>query len=208
MIVAIDGPAGSGKSTVASVLAQRLGFLYLDTGAMYRALTWLARRDGVALDDGDALSDLAREHPVSFSAEGKVAIDGEDVSAEIRNAEIDRLVPVVARHPEVREVMRERQRSLGAVGDSVIEGRDIGSVVTPAAEVKVFLVADEAERARRRSADRPGVGAETLAADLRRRDERDAVNTQPADDAVLLDTTSLSVDEVVDRIAELVEARR
>jgi len=208
MIVAIDGPAGSGKSTVASVLAQRLGFLYLDTGAMYRALTWLARRDGVALDDGDALSELAREHPVSFSAEGKVAIDGENVSAEIRNAEIDRLVPVVARHPEVREVMRERQRSLGAVGDSVIEGRDIGSVVTPAAEVKVFLVADEAERARRRSADRPGVGAETLAADLRRRDERDAVNTQPADDAVLLDTTSLSVDEVVDRIAELVEARR
>jgi cytidylate kinase len=208
MIVAIDGPAGSGKSTVASVLAQRLGFLYLDTGAMYRALTWLARRDGVALDDGDALSDLAREHPVSFSAEGKVAIDGEDVSAEIRNAEIDRLVPVVARHPEVREVMRERQRSLGAVGDSVIEGRDIGSVVTPAAEVKVFLVADEAERARRRSADRPGVGAETLAADLRRRDERDAVNTQPAGDAVLLDTTNLSVDEVVDRIAELVEARR
>ena len=208
MIVAIDGPAGSGKSTVASVLAQRLGFLYLDTGAMYRALTWLARRDGLALDDGNALSDLAREHPVSFSAEGKVAIDGEDVSAEIRNAEIDRLVPVVARHPEVREVMRERQRSLGAVGDSVIEGRDIGSVVTPAAEVKVFLVADEAERARRRSADRPGVGAETLAADLRRRDARDAVNTQPAGDAVLLDTTSLSVDEVVDRIAELVEARR
>jgi cytidylate kinase len=104
--------------------------------------------------------------------------------------------------------MRERQRSLGAAGDSVIEGRDIGSVVTPAAEVKVFLVADEAERARRRSADRPGVGAETLAADLRRRDERDAVNTQPADDAVLLDTTNLSVDEVVDRIEELVEARR
>ena len=208
MIVAIDGPAGSGKSTVASVLAKRLGFLYLDTGAMYRALTWLARRDGLALDDGDALSELAREHPVSFSAEGKVAIDGEDVSAEIRNAEIDRLVPVVARHPEVREVMRERQRSLGAAGDSVIEGRDIGSVVTPAAEVKVFLVADEAERARRRSADRPGVGAETLAADLRRRDERDAVNTQPADDAVLLDTTNLSVDEVVDRIEELVEARR
>ena len=208
MIVAIDGPAGSGKSTVAAVLAQRLGFLYLDTGAMYRALTWLARRDGLALDDGDALSELAREHPVSFSAEGKVAIDGEDVSAEIRDAEIDRLVPVVARHPEVREVMRERQRSLGAAGDSVIEGRDIGSVVTPAAEVKVFLVADQAERARRRSADRPGVGAGTLAADLRRRDERDAVHTQPADDAVLLDTTTLSVDEVVDRIAELVEARR
>ena len=208
MIVAIDGPAGSGKSTVASALAERLGFLYLDTGAMYRALTWLARHNGLALDDGRVLATLAREHPVSFSAGGKVEIDGEDVSAEIRDAEIDRLVPVVARHPEVREVMRERQRSLGAAGDSVIEGRDIGSVVVPSAEVKVFLVADEGERARRRSADRPGVEVEALADDLRRRDERDAVNTQPAGDAVVLDTTDLGVDEVVESIARLVESRR
>jgi len=208
MIVAIDGPAGSGKSTVASALAERLGFLYLDTGAMYRALTWLARHNGLALDDGRVLAALAREHPVSFSAGGKVEIDGEDVSAEIRDAEIDRLVPVVARHPEVREVMRERQRSLGAAGDSVIEGRDIGSVVVPSAEVKVFLVADEGERARRRSADRPGVEVEALADDLRRRDERDAVNTQPAGDAVVLDTTDLGVDEVVESIARLVESRR
>lgn len=207
MIVAIDGPAGSGKSTVASALAERLGFLYLDTGAMYRALAWLARRNGLALDDPRALATLAREHPVSFSAEGKVEIDGEDVSAEIRDAEIDRLVPVVARHPEVREVMRERQRSLGAAGDFVIEGRDIGSVVVPSAEVKVFLVADQGERARRRSADRPGVEVETLADDLRRRDERDAVNTQPADDAVVLDTTDLGIDEVVDAIARLVMSR-
>jgi cytidylate kinase len=208
MIVAIDGPAGSGKSTVASALAERLGFLYLDTGAMYRALTWLARRNGLALDDGHALAELAREHPVSFSAEGRVDIAGEDVSAEIRDAEIDRLVPAVARHPEVREVMRERQRSLGAVGDSVIEGRDIGSVVAPSAEVKVFLVADEGERARRRSVDRPGIEVETLTDDLRRRDERDAVNTQPADDAVILDTTDLGIDEVVESIARLVEAKR
>ena len=208
MIVAIDGPAGSGKSTVASALAQRLGFLYLDTGAMYRALTWLARRDGLELDDGHALAELAREHPVSFSEEGRVAIDGEDVSVQIRDAEIDRLVPVVARHPQVREVMRERQRALGAAGDSVIEGRDIGSVVAPAAEVKVFLVADETERTRRRSVDRPGVGVETLATDLRRRDQRDAVNTQPAADAVILDTTELTIDEVVESIAKLVEARR
>ena len=208
MIVAIDGPAGSGKSTVALALAQRLGFLHLDTGAMYRALTWLARRDGVELDDGDALAQLARECPVSFSLDGKVAIDGEDVSAKIRDVEIDRLVPVVAQHPEVREVMRARQRSLGAAGDSVIEGRDIGSVVAPTAEVKVFLVAAEDERARRRSADRPGVGADTLANDLRRRDEQDAPNTQPAVDAVILDTTGLSVGEVVESIAELVEARR
>ena len=208
MIVAIDGPAGSGKSTVALALAQRLGFLHLDTGAMYRALTWLARRDGLELDDGDALAQLARECPVSFSVDGRVAIDGEDVSAKIRDAEIDRLVPVVAQHPEVREVMRARQRSLGAAGDSVIEGRDIGSVVAPTAEVKVFLVADEQERARRRSADRPGVGVGTLATDLRRRDEQDAPNTQPADDALILDTTGLSVGEVVESIAELVEARR
>lgn len=207
MIVAIDGPAGSGKSTVASALAARLGFLYLDTGAMYRALTWLARRNGLTLDDGHVLAELAREHPVSFSAEGTVDIDGEDVSAAIRDAEIDRLVPAVARHPEVREVMRERQRSLGAVGDSVIEGRDIGSVVAPSAEVKVFLIADEGERARRRSADRPGVEVETLADDLRHRDERDAVNTRPADDAVILDTTDLGIDEVVEAIARLVEER-
>jgi cytidylate kinase len=208
MIVAIDGPAGSGKSTVAAMLAERLGFLYLDTGAMYRALTWLARRDGVRLDDGVALAQLAREHPVSFASDGSVTIDRENVAEQIREAEIDRLVPVVARHPEVREVMRGRQRSLGGVGDSVIEGRDIGSVVAPDAEVKVFLVADESERARRRSADRPGVGTETLAADLRRRDERDRVNTQPARDAVLLDTTELTVDEVVQSIVELVEAAR
>ena len=104
--------------------------------------------------------------------------------------------------------MRERQRALAVGGDSVIEGRDIGAVVAPDAEVKVFLHADEDERARRRTSDRPGVSAETLAADLRDRDERDAVNTQPAEDAVLLDTTGLSVDEVVERIAELVESRR
>lgn len=208
MIVAIDGPAGSGKSTVAVALARRLGFRYLDTGAMYRALTWLALRDGVALEDGAALGELARRHPVSFAAKGEVTVDGEDVTAAIREAEIDRLVPSVARHPEVREVMRTRQRALGAGGDAVIEGRDIGTVVAPEAEVKVFLVADEAVRASRRTADRAGIEAEALATELRRRDERDAVNTWPADDAVVLDTTKLTIEEVVDRIEVLVEERR
>ncbi len=208
MIVAIDGPAGSGKSTVALALARRLGFFYLDTGAMYRALTWLARREGVDDGDGDALAALAREHPVSFDPSGRVEISGEDVSDAIRRADIDRVVPVVARHSEVRDVMRERQRALGSTGDAVIEGRDIGTVVAPQAEVKVFLVAEHGERARRREADRPGVGVETLAADLRRRDERDAVNTRPADDAVVLDTTELTVDEVVARIEALVAERR
>ena len=208
MIVAIDGPAGSGKSTVASTLARRLGFSYLDTGAMYRALTWVALRDGTDLSDGSALAELALAQPVSFGADGHVEIAGENVTAAIRATEIDRLVPIVARHPEVREVMRDRQRALAVIGDSVIEGRDIGSVVAPGAEVKVFLVADVEERARRRTNDRPGMEAGALADDLRARDERDAVNTKPAADAVRLDTTDLTIDEVVDRIAELVEARR
>jgi cytidylate kinase len=208
MIVAIDGPAGSGKSTVARALAERLGFRYLDTGAMYRALAWLAAREGVKPDDEAGLARLAREHPVSFAPDGDVSIAGEDVTAQIREAQIDRLVPTVARHPAVREVMRERQRALGSEGNVVIEGRDIGSVVAPDAEVKVFLVADEAERARRRTRDRPGVEAAELAVDLRARDERDAVNTQAAPDAVVLDTTGLDVDDVVSRIEGLVEERR
>jgi cytidylate kinase len=208
MIVAIDGPAGSGKSTVAAALAQRLGFLYLDTGAMYRALTWLALGEGVDPGDGEALATLARERPVTFDAEGRVEIDGHDVSTEIRAAEIDRVVPLVAANQGVREIMRERQRALGSVGDAVIEGRDIGTVVAPGAEVKVFLVAAEDERARRRTADRPEADAGSLAEDLRRRDERDAVNMQAAADAIVLDTTALSVEEVVARIAELVESER
>jgi CMP/dCMP kinase len=208
MIVAIDGPAGSGKSTVAVALARRLGFRHLDTGAMYRALTWLALRDSVALEDADALAELAREHPVSFADEREVSIAGVDVTDEIREVGIDRAVPTVARHTSVREVMRERQRALGAQGDAVIEGRDIGTVVAPQAEVKIFLVADEQERARRREAERPGADPAMLAAELRKRDERDAINTQPAPDAVVLDTTGLSLEDVIDRIEQLVAGAR
>jgi cytidylate kinase len=206
MIVAIDGPAGSGKSTVARGLAKRLGFRYLDTGAMYRALTLLALEDGVDLDDAQALEALALAEPVSFEAE-RVSVRGDDVTDAIREPRIDRVVSAVARHPQVRAVMKERQRELAEGGDAVIEGRDIGTVVCPDADVKVYLVADPGERARRRQADCPEIGAEALATDLRVRDERDAAQMQAAPDAEQIDTTELTIDEVLDRIERLVEAR-
>jgi CMP/dCMP kinase len=207
MIVAIDGPAGAGKSTVARTLAERLGFRYLDTGAMYRALTWLAMKREVPLDEEGKLAELARRNPVAFEGEGRVFIAGCDVTASIRESRIDRLVPVVARQQQVRAVMRERQRELAESGDAVIEGRDIGTVVAPSADVKVYLVADQAVRARRRAEERPGIGADALATDLRLRDESDAAQMRPAPDAVEIDTTDLTVDEVVARIEELVRAK-
>jgi CMP/dCMP kinase len=207
VIIAIDGPAGAGKSTVARALAERLGFRYLDTGAMYRALTWLAMLRGIDLSAADALAQLAREEPVVFDDVDRVWIAGTDVTSSIREARVDRMVPVVARHHPVREVMRERQRELGQEGDVVIEGRDIGTVVAPDAGVKVYLVADRDERARRRMSERPGIGADALATDLRLRDESDAARMQPAEDAVEIDTTELEVGDVVDRIEALVRER-
>lgn len=207
MIVAIDGPAGAGKSTVARRLAERLGFRYLDTGAMYRAVTWLALQRELDLEDGPALGALAESTPVDLDEQGSVWIDGTDVTTAIRQAEIDRLVPIAARHPEVRAVMRRRQRDLADLGNAVIEGRDIGTVVAPDADVKVYLNAKPAIRAQRRQAERPDIGGDALATDLRLRDESDAARMQPAADAELIDTTHLDVEDVVDRIEALVRAR-
>jgi cytidylate kinase len=208
MIVAIDGPAGAGKSTVARRLAERLGYRYLDTGAMYRALTWLAMTRDIPLGEGAKLGVLAEDNPVTLDTDGRVWIDDTDVTAAIRKSRIDRVVPVVARHPQVREVMRARQRELANEGDAVIEGRDIGTVVCPGADVKVYLNAERQIRAERRLAERPEIGADALATDLRLRDQSDAERMMPASDAVQVDTTELDVEDVVGRIEQLVRERQ
>jgi cytidylate kinase len=208
MIVAIDGPAGAGKSTVARRLAERLGYRYLDTGAMYRALTWLAMSHDIPLGESERLGALAEENRVTLDEDGRVWIDDTDVTAAIRKSRIDRLVPVVARHPEVRSVMRARQRELAENGDAVIEGRDIGTVVCPGADVKVYLNADREIRAQRRLAERPEIGADALATDLRLRDQSDAERMMPAADAIQIDTTELDVEDVVRQIEQLVRERQ
>lgn len=222
MIVAIDGPAASGKSTVAKAVARRLGSHYLDTGAMYRALTALALDRGVPLADGQALARLARECPVTFEYEPgsafarAVVICGNDVTRRIREPDVDAAVSAVARVPAVREAMVEQQRRLAAEGDVVVEGRDIGSVVFPHAEVKVFLTASPAERARRRRLDLASAGHEVeldeVLARLEQRDFADSTReTSPlerAPDAWLLDTTGLGVDEVVELIVRHAGDRR
>lgn len=223
MIVAIDGPSGAGKSTVAKAVAKKLGFSCLDTGAMYRSVAWLARQRGVALDDDGALGELARSCTIAFEhVEGdpipkEVFVDGENVTTAIRTSEIDKAVSPVSAAPSVRAAMVEQQRAIGAAGDYVIEGRDIGTTVFPNAEVKVFLTASDEERAHRRvrqNVDR-GIGSidyEEVLADLQRRDAVDSSrSTSPlraAEDAIVIDSTDHYIEEVIDEICALAHARR
>jgi CMP/dCMP kinase len=196
MVVAIDGPAGAGKSTVARAVARALGFTYLDSGAMYRCVALAADRDPEALD-------------IAFDGD-RVLLDGRDVTAGIRTAEVSERASQVAADPRLRAAMVAKQRELMASGDWVAEGRDIGTVVAPGAEVKVFLTASPQERARRRAAER-GEDLQAVLAEQAIRDERDSKRAHSplvaADDAVEVDTTGLSIDEVVAKIADLVATR-
>ena len=215
MIIAIDGPSGAGKSTVAKAVAKKLGFSCLDTGAMYRAVAWQAMQSSVPLDDDAALGRVARDFDIEFGhVEGdpvprRVSIGGVDVNDAIRTAEIERAVSPVSAAPSVRAALVDQQRRIGRAGDYVVEGRDIGTVVFPEAEVKVFLTASDEERAHRRvrqNVDR-GVGSidyDEVLADLRRRDEHDSSRAtsplRPADDAVRLDSTDRYIEDVIDQI--------
>jgi len=203
MVVAIDGPAGAGKSTVARSLAARLGFTYLDSGAMYRCVAL------ASLERGADPAEIAGA--VRIELGDRVLLDGRDVSELIRTPEVSERASLAAAEPAVRAAMAAEQRRLLARGDWVAEGRDIGTVVAPAAEVKVFLTADPGERARRR-ADELGVEHALVLAEQAIRDQRDSTRNhsplRPADDAAELDTTGLTLEQVVDRIAKLVSRAR
>ncbi len=215
MIVTLDGPAGAGKSTAARALAARLGWCYLDTGAMYRTVALVALERGIPLDDATALAELAASLAIDFRA-GRVLLGDRDVSTEIRTERITLATRPVADAPPVRAAMKQLQRRLAEGRDVVTEGRDQGSEVFPWAEVKVFLTASADERARRRQREEAARGLasslDAVRAAQARRDEGDRVRPvgamQPAADAVILETDGLAAAEVVDRLAELVAGKR
>jgi CMP/dCMP kinase len=221
--IAIDGPAGSGKSTVGERLALHLGYLYIDTGAMYRAVAWLALQEQVDIADGPALARLAQHaeivisHPqVEDGRQYTVTVRGQDITWDIRNAEVTRAVPPVSAHPEVRAILIAQQRAMAEQGRVVMVGRDIGAVVLPHAELKIYLTASLEERARRRYAEleeRLGAGNpalptyESVLKDIERRDEIDRENMRPAHDAIVIATDHLSISQVLEVIYSYLEVR-
>jgi cytidylate kinase len=213
LIVAIDGPSGAGKGTVARAIARELGYRHIDSGAMYRAVGWKALREHVPFDDEEALAQLAERSNIDVTSTS-VGVDGHDITREIRTPEIDRAATAVARLPRVRVVLVERQRRLGADGATVMEGRDIGTVVFPNADVKIYLDAAPEERARRRAVDPAHTGVPAAVSDvatlLTQRDEQDRTRSASplyaAPDAHVIDTTGKSVEQVVDEV--MLEVRR
>ena len=214
VVIAIDGPSGAGKGTVARAVALALGYRHVDSGAMYRAVGWKAVRDGVALDDEPAVARVADASVIHVGAD-RVVVDGDDVTREIRTPEIDRAAASVARLPQVRAVLVARQRELGENGGIVMEGRDIGTVVFPRADVKIYLDAAPEERARRRAADPAHTGGPSAVAEvatlLTERDRLDSTRvTSPlyaAPDAIVVDTTGRSIEQVVADVLGVVNTK-